>query len=41
MRYDIKKTGKVIVISTTKQSMGIDPSFGATVLIEGKCFLML
>lgn len=26
------------MISTTKQSMGIDPSFGATVLIEGKCF---
>lgn len=24
------------MISTTKQSMGIDPSFGATVLIEGE-----
>lgn len=28
------------MVSTIKQSMGIGPSFGATVLIEGKCFLM-
>lgn len=29
------------MVSTTKQSMGIGPSFGATVLIEGNAFDVL